>query len=216
VSHGAKVAAVGVVLLLVPVLVVVCGVAGCSGLLVAELTWSTPAPATIQGRWWERTIEVVRWDRVERRARCDDVPVGAEIIERTRSSSAAAGRIPRRHRSRAPGPRSTWWCTFRITEWTEEPPRIASGTTARRTWPAAPSPGACPSPPPLGCRREASRDEALLLELVRPGGGPVRCEVPEATWDAAAVGRTVLMPVSVLVGRPRCDRLRLDSPPTPG
>lgn len=181
------------------------------GLLVVDRIWIVSVPATVKGKTWSRIIEVERWERVERSGWCDDVPEGAEIVDRE-MRTAAAGRMPRRRQrhdhGHGHGHTRRAWCKYRIDDWAAEPSRRAAGSGDEpRVWPRAPRPDACPEPVRKGCRRGSVRIERLEVALVPEGGSRVVCVVSESVWTPLALGQQVELPISAVFGRPRCDRL---------
>lgn len=192
-------------------------------LLVVALSWKREGAFEVTGHTWERSIAVERFERVDKRVWCDDVPSNAKIVSRrkeqrgtteeergetcvTRKEDLGNGAFkevqdckPKLERV----PKMEDRCEIEVAEWRKVDVLSEKGESLADAprWPVAKvSGGAC-----IGCEREGERTEVYVVEFVDvKGGSKASCEVPEADWAGFAKGSKWKGKVRALTGGVDC------------
>ncbi len=189
--------------------------------------WKKPTTLEVTGHRWTRTIEVERFQTVQERAWCNELPPGARVLsrekqERSRKQVADGEECSLRKKDRGDGtftevreckpkyreePVYDEHCRFEIERWSPARTEKATGNSVTQTpvWPdARPQPeGQC-----LGCERLGKREAKYTVLLRDQGtGDAAECDLEEAAWRGYSPGQNVKGEIRRIGGGVDCSSL---------
>lgn len=194
--------------------------------VLVVLVWKRDGAFQVAGHSWERTVAIERYESVNKRVWCDDVPSGARVLSRRKEKRGTREEVTgetcvTRKKDLGTGayeeieeckpkvkrvPKMDDRCEIEVNEWRRANELTETGSSLEEPprWPAVRvSGGAC-----LGCEREGKRTERYTVELVDVNdGSQATCDVPEAEWARFARGSKWKGKIGALTGRVDCEDL---------
>lgn len=192
--------------------------------IVVNTCTSEELSVLVEGRAWERAVQIEQLAEVERGAWCDAVPSGAVSTTRT-PKVRSQEQVPdgetcaQKQRDNGDGTFTAYedcqprfktvdvqgeWCAWTGTEWFVVRTERASGASDPLVWPDARivRPGDC-----VGCERVGAKTGTYTVHLRGGSDEAFSCDVTEARWGALAVGSRWTGEASGLSHSLRCDTL---------
>lgn len=212
--------------------------AGCViGILVAVIfgmgmigifCWKKSGSFEVTGQSWERRIAVETFGPVRSSAWCDEVPSGANVLDRTKEkrSTRKVQDGQECHNVRKDMGDGTFKekqecqpkykdepvygdrCTYEQNQWkkTREAESKGESASPAPSWPSAgiARPGSC-----VGCEREGARDETYTVRLQDAKGKDAgTCTFPQSKWESFTPGSRWEGLQSVVTGSADCGSLK--------
>lgn len=181
------------------------------GLVVANRFWTKSAALAVTGHEWTRTIGVERFDEVQEKSACNDMPSGAKVVKRTKGEKTCKtrkvdqgdGTFKEKQECTEPVEQ----CTYRITKWKEVRQEKATGGLADEpVWPRVKlgKTGKC-----LGCEREGDRTESYQVKFKDEESGDTHsCSFTSAAkWKSFEKGSKWVGQTGMIGGDLKCDKL---------
>ena len=195
--------------------------------LIVFFTWTRSETLEVVAHYWERSVQVERYQKVQDSAWCDELPSGAEVYAREKRQRSTK-QVPdgeeckTRKKDRGDGtyqevrecqpkyksePVHAERCRFNIVRWTSVRTEKESGRSLTEP-PRWPTPqlkkvGQC-----LGCERTGKRTEAYTLQLrEKKSSEPQECTLTEAKWRSFTIGQPLKAEVRQLGGSLDCSTL---------
>lgn len=194
------------------------------GYLVANTCSSQALNVTVEGRDWERSIQVEQRSEVQRGGWCDSVPADAGELTRERRVRSQ-DKVPdgetcvQKQRDNGDGTFTAYedctpkyksvdvygdWCSWTGTDWFVVRTETAKGSEEPPAWPPPriARPGDC-----VGCEREGARSATHTVHLRGGADQSWACTVDEQRFGASTVGSKWHGEAGGLSGNLRCDTL---------
>lgn len=211
----------------VPVFGIVAGIVAVIAIAVWAFNLTRTESVTVSGHFWQREIQVQRFQPVASSAWCDSLPLGAynvssfqaqrssrsvpdgqtcQTVRRDNGDGTYSQRRECSTRYRQE-PIYDRRCNFAVNTWVNTRKAVTSGSSQnpRPSWAVnfLEQPGSC-----LGCEREGGRAERLEIILKRARAADVRCTVASDVWQRVALGAELNIKVGQLAGDARCDSIQ--------
>ncbi|MFT3712283.1 MAG: hypothetical protein QM817_31950 [Archangium sp.] len=153
-----------------------------------------PVRVEVEGRvvehWWERRVDIERFDDWWGDGKCSTVPRGARVISRANLKTGT-----QRQGNRYVDVYEEM-CTWKLLSWRSAREVTTQEKSAAPSWPQ-PTLASCDGGEETGCEREGRRDETLSLVVQTEDGGVTRCSIDAVRWNSTREGARVSIPVII-------------------
>jgi len=182
------------------------------GVVVVNMFWTKSAALSVTGHTWTRTIAVERFDEVQDKSACNDMPSGAKVVKRTKGQKKCKtrkvdqgdGTFKEKQECTEPVEQ----CTYRITKWKEvRSEKATGGLDDEPRWPkvSLKKPGTC-----VGCERQGDKRESYEVTFEdEKSGDEHSCSFSSAaTWKSFEKGSKWVGQTGMIGGDLKCDELK--------